>query len=260
MTGSGAPVLYEVVDSIARLTLNRPEKRNALDAGLLGALAEALEAAEAHESVRVITLTGAGRDFCAGADLASLRDLGDAPILDNLDDAEVLAHLLLRIRALRKPVVARVRGRALAGGCGLATACDLVLAAASASFGYPEIRIGFVPAMVMAILRRNVPEKRAFEMIATGNTYSARELERLGLVNRVFPDADFEAGADVFVGELTQRSPSALRLAKRLLYHQDAMTFEAAIRAGVDSNVIARMTEDTRGGIARFLEQRRSVD
>ncbi|CAN5538570.1 hypothetical protein BH24GEM3_BH24GEM3_07870 [soil metagenome] len=166
-------------------------------------------------------------------------------------------ELFLLLRRLRKPVVALVHGRALAGGCGLATACDLVLAAASARFGYPEVRIGFVPAMVMAILRRNLSEKRAFELIVRGEQLTAAEAERVGLINRVLADDRFEDEAAAYVADLAGLSTSAVQLCKRLLYHQDGMSFPAAVQAGADLNVVARMTEDMQAGVARFLEGKR---
>lgn len=241
--------------AIRRLVLNRPEKRNALNDALVDALVDALRAANADPAVRVVALEGTGADFCAGADLSALRRMSDAPALENLDDADALAELFLLPRRMMKPVVALVRGRALAGGCGLATACDLVLASEDANFGYPEVRIGFVPAMVMAILRRNLSEKRAFELISLGIPVSAAEAERIGLVNRVFPAESFADGAWAFLEELGERSASALRLSKRLLYHSDGMDFEAAVRAGANINVIARMTDDARAGIGSFLER-----
>lgn len=250
---AGQEVRVAIDGGVATLTLNRPEKRNALNAPLLAALKEALRAAEADPEVRVVALRGAGKDFCAGADLEALRAIADASVMENLADVDQLAELFLLLRRLAKPVVALVHGRALAGGCGLATACDLVLASESASFGYPEVRIGFVPAMVMAILRRNVSEKRAFELIVGGATIFATEAERVGLINRVFADADFEREAAAYLRELAERSASAVQLCKRLLYQQDGMTYDAAIRAGADLNVLARMTEDTRAGVARFL-------
>jgi methylglutaconyl-CoA hydratase len=240
---------------VIRLTLDRPEKRNALDAALVTDLKDALREADADPEVRVVALEGAGEDFCAGADLSALRTIAEASVMENLEDVDALAALFQLPRTMRKPVVALVRGRALAGGCGLATACDLVLAAEGASFGYPEVRIGFVPAMVMAILRRNLGEKRAFELVVRGEPVSAGEAERLGLVNRVFPDAEFGERADAYLAELAERSASAVWLSKRLLYHVDGMGFEAAVRAGADVNVIARMTDDTRSGVRRFLEK-----
>ncbi|HEU0078211.1 MAG TPA: enoyl-CoA hydratase-related protein, partial [Longimicrobiaceae bacterium] len=203
---------------------------------------------------RVVAGAGAGKDFCSGADLSALRTIAEGGVMENLDDVEGLAELFLLPRRMRKPVVALVRGRALAGGCGLATACDLVLAAEGAQFGYPEVRIGFVPAMVMAILRRNVSEKRAFDLLVRAQPVAAAEAERIGLVNRVVPDDAFAAEADALLAELAERSPSAVQLTKRLLYHSDAMGFEAAIRAGADLNVLARMTDDMQAGVRRFLE------
>jgi len=148
-----------------------------------------------------------------------------------------------------------VRGRALAGGCGLATACDLVVAAESAKFGYPEVNIGFVPAMVMAILRRSLSEKRAFEMIASGEIITARTALDFDLINAVFADETFDIDAKAFVSQLAAKSTSAITLAKRLLYHMDGMTFEAAIEAGVETNAIARMTDDMKRGVEKFLKK-----
>ena len=258
MTAGEQPLLVRREGGVARLVLNRPEKRNALNDALVAALKDALRRADADPEVRVIALEGAGKDFCSGADLSALRKIADASVMENLEDVDALAELFLLPRRMGKPVVALVRGRALAGGCGLATACDLVLAAEGAQLGYPEVRIGFVPAMVMAILRRSVSEKRAFELIVRGAPVSAAEAERLGLVNRVFPDAEFDAEADAYLRELAERSASAVRLSKRLLYHADGMGFEAAVRAGADLNVIARMTDDMQAGVARFLEGARA--
>lgn len=246
-------VTVGVEGGVAWITLNRPDRRNALNAALIAELGSAMTAADADDSVRVIAITGAGSDFCSGADLGELGALAEADVMENLADVDALAELFSTPRRLSKPVVAVVDGRALAGGCGLASACDLVLAAEGASFGYPEVRIGFVPAMVMAILRRSVGEKRAFELIVGGETIAAAEAERIGLVNRVFPDGALREKAGEYLSELATRSPSAVALSKRLLYHQDGMSFEAAIRAGADLNVLARMTEDTRAGISRFL-------
>jgi methylglutaconyl-CoA hydratase len=255
MTDESQPVLSSVEGHAAVLTLNRPEKRNALNDDLVAGLKQALQDAESNESVRVIVITGAGADFCSGADLSALQKISESSIIENLSDAQSLMDLFMMIRSVRVPVVAAVRGRALAGGCGLATACDLVLAAHSARFGYPEVKIGFIPAMVMAILRRNVSEKRAFELITRGAEISADEAERIGLINHVFDDASFETEVEKYVSGFEKVSRSAVMLSKRLLYHMDGMTFDAALRSGVDMNAIARMTEDCQQGIARFLKK-----
>ena len=153
-------------------------------------------------------------------------------------------------------LIAAVHGRALAGGCGLATACDIVLASKTARFGYPEVKIGFVPAMVTAILRRNVSEKAAFELLTRGETIDADEAYRIGLVNRVFHDARFENEVRVFAESFANTSKSAVSLTKSLLYQVDGLPFSEAIETGVDVNVIARMTEDCQKGIARFLRRK----
>ena len=248
-------VIYAVEGTVALLTLNRPEKRNALNDALINGLKESLREADGNDAVRVIVITGAGADFCSGADLAALKKISESSVTENLEDAQSLMELFALIRRVRVPVVAAVRGRALAGGCGLATACDLVLAAKSARFGYPEVKIGFVPAMVMAILRRNISEKRAFELIARGAEIGADEAERIGLVNHVFDDERFEMEVENYVAWFEKVSRSAVMLSKRLLYHMDGMTFDAALQAGVDVNAIARMTEDCQQGIARFLKK-----
>lgn len=248
-------VLYAVEGHVALITLNRPEKRNALNDALIDGLKHALRDADAQESVRAVLIMGAGADFCSGADLSALQKISESSITENLEDAQQLMELFTLIRRVRVPVVAAVRGRALAGGCGLATACDLVLAASSARFGYPEVKIGFVPAMVMAILRRNVSEKRAFELITRGAELSAGEAERIGLVNHVFDDDAFEAKVERYVAEFEKVSRSAVMLSKRLLYHMDGMNFDTALQSGVDINAVARMTDDCRKGIARFLKK-----
>jgi methylglutaconyl-CoA hydratase len=232
-----------------RLTLDRPDKRNALNAPMLAALGAALETAELDAAVRVVVLRGAGSDFCAGADLVEMLASADQPPEANARAAMVLGDLFLRLRALPKPVVAIVHGRALAGGCGLATACDMVLALPDAQFGYPEVRRGFVPAMVMAMLVRAVGEKHAFDLVATGRTLTADEAYAIGLVSRVVDDAV----ADQLVADLAAASPTALALIKRQLYQLDGLGFAQAVRLGADVNAVARGTADFREAVQRFL-------
>jgi len=248
-------IIYAVEGSVALITLNRPEKRNALNDELIGSLKESLRKADSNDDVRVVVITGAGADFCSGADLAALQKISESSVEENLRDAQSLMELFTLIRSVGVPVVAAVRGRALAGGCGLATACDLVLSSRSARFGYPEVKIGFVPAMVMAIIRRNVSEKRAFELISRGAMIDAKEAERIGLVNQVFDDDKFEAEVEAYVTGFETVSRSAVMLSKRLLYNMDGMTFDTALQSGVDVNTIARMTEDCQKGIAQFLKK-----
>ena len=249
-------ILYEVSGGIARITLNRPDKRNALDGEMVAELKSALNASATDAQCRMVLLSGAGTDFCSGADLANLEKTAQADVLDNLADARFTAELFLAMRNHPRPVVAAVRERALAGGCGIATACDIILAAQSAQFGYPEVNIGFVPAMVMAILRRSVSEKAAFELVVTGETISARRAHDLGLAHRVFADNQFAAEVETYVKRLAGKSGSAVLLSKRLLYNMDSMSFEAALQAGTEINALARQTEDCRKGVERFLNKK----
>jgi methylglutaconyl-CoA hydratase len=248
-------VLYSVENSIAWLTLNRPDKRNALNDELIAALKATLAEANRDENVRAIVITGAGKDFCSGADLSALQKIAGASVAENLDDARSLMELFLLIRQVHVPVVAAVTGRALAGGCGLATACDLVLASSSARFGYPEVKIGFVPAMVLAILRRNVSEKRAFELLTRGDEIDAAQAYETGLVNQILADEMFIESVKDYVQRFTKVSKSAVALTKKLLYQVDSLSFSEALETGVDVNVIARMTDDCQQGIAKFLKK-----
>ena len=248
-------VIYSVDGAVARITLNRPEKRNALNDAIIAGIKEGLGKASQDENVRVVVISGAGKDYCSGADLSALQKIAGASVVENSEDARSLLELFLLIRQLAVPVVAAVTGRALAGGCGLASACDLVLASASARFGYPEVKIGFVPAMVMAILRRNVSEKRAFELVTRGEEISAGQAKEMGLVNQVFNDETFAADVDAYVEKFAELSKQAIALTKGLLYQIDGMAFVEALEEGADVNVIARMTEDCQKGIARFLQK-----
>ncbi len=248
-------VLCSVQHGIARITLNRPEKRNALDREMVAGIRQALAETAENSEVRVVVLTGAGKDFCSGADLAALQQMQEAGVMEHLSDAHRMADLFLDMRRHPRLIIAIVRGRALAGGCGVATAADIVLAEESAQFGYTETKIGFVPAIVMAILRRSVNERRALELLATGEIIPARAALELGMINRVYPDNTFEADSESYIEQLASRSRSAVTLTKSLLYQMDGASFEAALSAGVQTNAIARLTEDYRRGIERFLKK-----
>src|SRR6266700_3412694 len=240
-------VLYSAQSGIVRITLNRPDKKNALNDAMIAALKGALRRADQDETVRVIIISGSGSDFCSGADLAALQKISNASVAENLEDARTLMELFLLIRAVRRPVIAAVCGRALA--------CDIVLAARSARFGFPEVKIGFVPAMVMAILRRNVSEKKAFELITLGDEISAGEAEGLGFINRAYEEERLEAEVDNLARRFGALSASAIAQSKRLLYQTDSLSFEDALSAGADVNAIARMSEDCRRGIEHFLKK-----
>jgi len=247
-------VLYELGGSVARLTLNRPDKRNALNDELIAEVKVALRRADDDESIRCIVISGAGADFCSGMDLSAFQNISKASVAENLEDARSLMELFVLIRELHVPVIAAVRGRALAGGCGLALACDMVFAERTARFGFPEVKIGFVPAMVTAILRRSASEKKAFELIATGEEISADQAEHLGLINHVLDSAKFESEVETFAHRFEKLSRSAVALTKRLFYRTDAISFGDALAAGADVNATARMTKDCQAGVDRFLK------
>ena len=255
MSSSNSSVNLAIDGALARVVLNRPEKRNALNDELIAGIKTALIESAQNEDVRVVVVSGAGTDFCSGADLSALQKISGAAVADNVEDARSLLELFLLIRSLPVPVVAAVHGRALAGGCGLATACDLVVASESARFGYPEVNIGFVPAIVTAIVRRNVSEKIAFELLTQGQQISAQQAKSMGLINEVFPDEGFVEAVEGFAQRYERTSKSAVSLTKSLLYQVDGLAFREAIETGVDVNVIARMTEDCQKGIARFLKK-----
>jgi methylglutaconyl-CoA hydratase len=251
---SGASrLLVSRKDGVATLTLNRPEKRNALDRATIAELRAALTTCDLAADVRVVVVRGAGKDFCAGADLAELLASVDLPAEENERRAMELGEVFLALREMPKPTVAVVRGRALAGGCGLATACDLVVAHPDAVFVYPEIDRGFVPAMVLGILRRAVGEKVAFDLVATGRLLEAAAAARLGLVSRVLPAQGFEGTVTKMLSGLGAASPSALALIKEQFTRLDGMGFAEGIRLGAQVNAVARRSPDFRKAVAAFL-------
>jgi len=248
-------VLATLQDAVLTVTLNRPEKRNAIDTPMIDALLLMLERADLDGAVRVVALRGAGTDFCAGMDLNELLASADRTVEENRQAALHFAELFLRMRQVPKPIVAVVHGRALAGGCGLATACDIVLAAESAQFGYPEVQRGFVPAIVMTLLKRTAGEKVAFDLAATGRTVTASEAAGLGLVSRVYEDSDFEEQAGEVLRALATSSASALAFTKQQFYQLDGLSFEDAVRLGADVNAVSRATPDFRAALQAFLNK-----
>jgi methylglutaconyl-CoA hydratase len=248
-------LLTSTEGGVLTLTLNRPDKRNALNAELIDLLHQSLERADLDGEVRAVVLRGVGKDFCAGADLDELLASAERSLAENEAAALRLGTVFRRIRELPKPVLAIVHGRALAGGAGLATACDLVVAAASAQLGYPEIQRGFAPAMVMALLRRLVGEKIALDLVLTGRILSAEEARSAGLVTRVVADADLERESLALAARLASSSATALGITKRLFYELDTRTLADGIALGARVNAVARGTPDFRQAVAAFLKQ-----
>jgi len=249
-------VRAELLGSVLRLTLNRPEKRNAMDREMIDGLHVELQRADLDADVGVVVIQGAGSDFCAGADLAELLASAEKSPDENVSDAAHLGKVFEMLRALPKVTIAVVRGRALAGGCGLATACDLVLAHEDATFGYPEIRRGFVPAMVMAMLRRSVGEKVAFDLVATGRSVSSVEGVSLGLISRVIAGDRFDVDIEEIISGVAGHSLSALSLTKRQLYALDGLSFAEGIALGAKTNAAARSTPDFTRAVSAFLNKK----
>ncbi|HET6760504.1 MAG TPA: enoyl-CoA hydratase/isomerase family protein [Gemmatimonadaceae bacterium] len=242
--------------SIGWITLARPEKKNALDRVMADELAEALFAMS-ESPVKVVAIDGEGPDFCAGADLAAIEEMLDAPRQQHLDDAKALGHVFHTIRRMEKPVVALVKGRAYAGGAGLASACDIVLAHENARFAYPEVTIGFVPAMVMTMLRRSVGEKHAFDLVSTGRILSADDARAIGLVSRVFAATEFDQLSRATLNTLADAPASAMAATKTLFYKLDTLGFLDGISAGIVANADARATPAFREGVRRFTSRKR---
>lgn len=245
---------YAVTDRVATLTINRPEKRNALSQAVAVALTEAVQRAEEDEEVRVIVLTGAGKVFSAGADLTALEALQTASMMDNRADSALLARLFDTIYRLQKPVIAKVNGHAIAGGCGLAAVCDLSIVSEKAKLGFTEVRIGFVPAIVMVYVLRKLSEADARDLFLTGRLISASEGEAMRLVTEVVaPDALDARVAEVARSIAYGASASALALTKQMLAQVSGMGMQEALSYAVQMNAFARGTDDCKAGITSFL-------
>jgi methylglutaconyl-CoA hydratase len=221
---------------------------------MMSALGSALQRAGDDSTVRVLLIRGAGKDFCAGLDLSEVLKSAENEAV-SLASARRLGDLYIAMRRHPKPIIAAVQGRALGGGAGIATASDLIIATESAQFGYPEVKLGFIPAIVATMLRRAVNERQAMELALTGEPLSAYRAYAIGLINRVIPDADFDASVEIYIQALADNSATAMSLSKSLLYQTDGMSFETSIEAGVQANVQARTTDDFKRGVERFLKR-----
>ncbi len=248
-------LLVDVKDGVASLTLNRPEVRNALNATLIRELEQALAMLEADPEARVIVLDGAGdKAFCAGADLRGVGDRGTT--LQARESFGGLARILEAMARMKTPVIAKVHGFALAGGCGLAAGCDIVVAADDAVFGLPEIKIGLLPLIVMAPILRSVGRKRGMLMILSGEQVSAREAYEMGLVSRIVPRDELSPAVDALARALAGFSPTALGLAKEAAATVAGMEYSASLRYLREMITLVALSDDAREGIKAFFEKR----
>lgn len=246
---------YQVSNRIARITLNRPEKRNALNAELITELTSAFEEAKKDDQVKVILLAATGEAFCAGADLAYLQHLQNYSYEENLEDSSRLKNLFITMYTLPKIIIAQVQGPALAGGCGLVTVCDFAVSAATAKFGYTEVRIGFVPAIVAPFLVKKIGEGKARQLLLSGNIISAQEALQTGLISHVLePDKLEEETLKIAAHMVSNNSADSLALTKSLL-HQLSPGLSDALQLAAETNARARSTADCKRGIAAFLNK-----
>lgn len=241
---------------IATVTLNRPDKRNAISYELVQELLAAFEAVAKSEA-RVLVLTGAGKAFCSGMDLENLKSLIGRSPEQSVEDSRTMARLFRTLYEFPMPTIAAVNGTAVAGGTGLATLCDFTLAIPEAKFGYTEVRIGFVPAIVSTFLLRQVGEKIARDLLLTGRLFDAEEALRIGLITEIVPAEALMKRTAELAGQLMENSPGSLLYTKRLLSAAARAELDAQIDAAVRENAAIRSTPDFREGITSFLEKRK---
>jgi enoyl-CoA hydratase len=247
--------LLAIEGHVATITLNRPEQRNPLSAVMLGDLATAFRWCQAEPEVRVVVLTGAGdRAFCAGADLASFD--GGMTDLERHRSRDLFVDLFTLMTSLGKPIVGRINGHALAGGLGLACACDLLVSTDTATFGTPEINVGIWPMMIQAILARNLPRKVLLEMEMLGDRWTATQMEAFGVINRVVPHDQLDSTVKDIVDKLAKKSPVAMRLGRDSFYRQQDMEFSAALAYLHSQFTLITLTKDSKEGIKAFFEKR----
>ncbi|HZI56400.1 MAG TPA: enoyl-CoA hydratase-related protein [Verrucomicrobiae bacterium] len=249
-------VQYAESGGIATITLNRADRRNAISYELMSDMAAALKQAESSP-VQVVILTGAGKAFCSGMDLENLKQLSSRTHEQNLQDSEIMASLFRELYDFSKPTIAAVNGPAIAGGTGMATMCDFTLAVPEAKFGYTEVRIGFIPAIVSSFLIANIGEKRARDLLLTGRIFGAEEAHRLGLVNEIVPPERLMARAQELAAQLLENSPASLQATKKLLSSYTREQLNRQVKQAVQSNAAIRQTADFKEGIASFLEKRK---
>jgi len=251
-------LLLDLTGHVATITLNRPEKRNAISADMIAELQTAFDEIEKSHA-RVGILTGAGKAFCSGMDLEMLAAIAQQSPSENQEDSRRIAKLFRRIWSFPRPLIAAVNGAALAGGCGIATLCDFTLAVPEAKFGYTEVKIGFLPAIVSVFLMRQIGEKRARDLLLTGRIIEAAEAKEMGLINEIVPAEKLLARSNELAEVLISSSPASLSRAKHLMTSAAAATVDADLQRAILENARIRCTPDFKEGLASFLEKRKPV-
>jgi methylglutaconyl-CoA hydratase len=251
-------LLLDFAGHVATITLNRPEKHNAISADMIAELQTAFDEIEKSHA-RVGILTGAGKAFCSGMDLEMLAAIAQQSPSENQEDSRRMAKLFRRIWSFPRPLIAAVNGAALAGGCGIATLCDFTLAVPEAKFGYTEVKIGFLPAIVSVFLMRQIGEKKARDLLLTGRIIEAGEAKEMGLINEIVPGEKLLARANELADVLISSSPASLSRAKHLMTSAAAATVDADLQRAILENARIRCTSDFKEGLASFLEKRKPV-
>jgi methylglutaconyl-CoA hydratase len=246
----------ETESTVATITLNRPEKLNAISPQMIEEILKVLDEIE-NSSAQVLILTGAGKGFCAGMDLQALKDFRAQSDSEIIADARRIANLFRRLYSFSKPTIAAVNGAAIAGGCGLATVCDFTLAVPRARFGYTEVRVGFIPAIVSSYVVRQVGEKRARDLLLSGRIFGAAAAQSMGVVNEILEPDKLLPRARELASALSEMSPVALSYTKRLLLKFSEEELDRETEWAVEASARARKTADFREGLAAFLEKRK---
>ena len=253
-------IQYEIFDRIGYITLNRPEKRNALSYELVAELKRAFDLAEKDEQVKVVVLRANGEAFCAGADLAYLQKLQQFSYEENVADSNHLKELFVKIYTLTKVVIAQIQGHALAGGCGLAAVCDFSFTVPEAKFGYTEVKIGFIPAIVMVFLLRRLGEAKSKQLLLSGDLVSAEEAQAQGLINYITTPDKLESDVQSFASRLvTTNSSQSMSTTKQMIAAVQSMPLEQALEYASVMNAKARASEDCQRGIAAFLNKEKII-
>lgn len=248
-------IIYKVENGIAEIVLNRPEKMNSLDEDLIIELSGLMKDFSVNNEVRAVVISGEGGNFCSGLYLDYLQKISEYDILENKVDSEKFKDMLLSIYTCPKPVIAKVSGYAIAGGCGIATACDFIIADETAKFGYTEVKIGFIPAIVMLFLLKRVSETHAKDLLLTARMITSEEAWRIGLINNVVSSETLNSKVYELCEVLKKNSASSIKLTKEMFANISGMDFDKALEYACDLNAMTRMTPDCKEGIAKFLSR-----
>jgi methylglutaconyl-CoA hydratase len=249
-------IVYKVEGGIADIMLNRPDKMNSLDENLIFELTDLFRDFNVNDEVKCIVMSGAAGNFCSGLYLDYLQKISEFNILQNKEDSRKFKDMLLAIYNCSKPTIAKVSGYALAGGCGIASCCDFIIADETAKFGYTEVKIGFIPAIVMLFLLKRVSETHARDLLLTSRIIDSPEALRMGLINHVVPSTDLDSTVNELAVSLMKNSASSIKLTKEMFSTISGMSFENALEYACDMNAITRMTDDCKAGIAKFLKRK----